>query len=517
MNILDYKKLNNDEKLLLINKIKYLYITLNKSKNVIVDDLNINSKLLNKILKENNILKSKEMINKSKSDGKIKAYLEKPEIKNKIKQTKLERYGNENYNNREKFKETLNNNPQIVEHMIDNIKQTFLKKYGTEIPMQLESVKNKFKQTCLKKYGVENPYQSKVIKEKIKQNLIENYGVDNISKSAIWKNKFKEKTLKSNFKINRLNKINQTCREKYDIEWPCQLPQCINKSNSISKINQKFASLLEENNISFEQEFVLGNRKFDFKIENMLIEIDPSYTHNSTIGCGFNGHYENPLSKNYHLEKSKLAIKNGFFCIHVFDWDNWNKVINLLLSKKIVYAKNCELKEVSKKECDKFLNFYHLQNTCNGQKVKYGLYYNNELVQIMTFGKPRYNKNYEWELLRLCSNKDYKIVGGSEKLFKNFIRHYNPQSIISYCDNSKFSGEVYKRLEMILLSKGSPSCNWSKGKEKITNNLLMQRGYDQLFNANYGKGTPNRNLMIQNGWVEVYDCGQSSYIWNNKE
>ena len=202
------------------------------------------------------------MINKSKSDGKIKTYLEKPEIKNKIKQTKLERYGNENYNNREKFKETLNNNPQIVEHMIDNIKQTFLKKYGTEIPMQLESVKNKFKQTCLKKYGVENPYQSKVIKEKIKQNLIENYGVDNISKSAIWKNKFKEKTLKSNFKINRLNKINQTCREKYDIEWPCQLPQCINKSNSISKINQKFASLLEENNISFEQEFVLGNRKF---------------------------------------------------------------------------------------------------------------------------------------------------------------------------------------------------------------------------------------------------------------
>ena len=41
MNILDYKKLNNDEKLLLINKIKYLYITLNKSKSTIVDDLNI--------------------------------------------------------------------------------------------------------------------------------------------------------------------------------------------------------------------------------------------------------------------------------------------------------------------------------------------------------------------------------------------------------------------------------------------------------------------------------------------
>ena len=249
------------------------------------------------------------------------------------------------------------------------------------------------------------------------------------------------------------------------------------------------------------------------KIGNTLVEIDPTYTHSCVVNKkGYGG-----KDKRYHILKTIVANKSGFNCVHIWDWDNWNKVINLLLSKKIVYAKNCELKEVSKKECDKFLNFYHLQNTCNGQKVKYGLYYNNELVQIMTFGKPRYNKNYEWELLRLCSNKDYKIVGGSEKLFKKFIRHYNPQNIISYCDNSKFSGEVYKRLEMILLSKGSPSCNWSKGKEKITNNLLMQRGYDQLFNANYGKGTPNRNLMIQNGWVEVYDCGQSSYIWNNKE
>ena len=120
------------------------------------------------------------------------------------------------------------------------------------------------------------------------------------------------------------------CSDLYNNVENILLQTLINKSNSISKINQKFASLLEENNISFEQEFVLGNRKFDFKIENMLIEINPSYTHNSTIGCGFNGHYENPLSKNYHLEKSKLAIENGFFCIHVFDWDNWDKVINLL-------------------------------------------------------------------------------------------------------------------------------------------------------------------------------------------
>ena len=43
----------------------------------------------------------------------------------------------------------------------------------------------------------------------------------------------------------------------------------------------------------------------------------------------------------------------------------------------------------------------------------------------------------------------------------------------------------------------------------------MQRGYDQLFGASYGKGTSNKDLMIQNGWREVYDCGQSTWIMIN--
>ena len=97
------------------------------------------------------------------------------------------------------------------------------------------------------------------------------------------------------------------------------------------------------------------------------------------------------------------------------------------------------------------------------------------------------------------------------KFVKYFIKNYSPKSIISYCDNSKFSGNVYNKIGMSLISKGSPQCHWSKDKKQITQNLLNQRGFDQLFGTNYGKGTSNRELMIQNGWSEVYDCGQSSY------
>ena len=131
----------------------------------------------------------------------------------------------------------------------------------------------------------------------------------------------------------------------------------------------------------------------------------------------------------------------------------------------------------------------------------------------MTFGKPRYNKHYQYELIRYCSC--YNIIGGAEKLFKHFIKDYSPTSIISYCDNSKFSGKVYNQLGFDLIDYGKPSKHWYniKTNQHITDNLLRQRGFDQLFGTNYGKGTSNEELMKLHDFVEVYDCGQSKYVW----
>ncbi len=416
---------------------------------------------------------------------------QREDVKKQIKQTKLERYGDENYRNDEK------------------IKQTCIEKYGTESPYASNEIKEKIKQTNLERYGSVSPFGNKNIFKKGEETKIKRYGNKTYNNSE----KGKQTKIQKYGSLQNIEKINQTCQEKYGIAWPCQLPQCVNKSNSISKINLKFAKLLISLNIEFEQEFVLNDKKYDFKIENILVELNPTYTHNSTKGCGFNGHYENPLNKNYHLEKYMIAKENGFRCIHIWDWDDVCKVINLLLPKQKIYARKLELREVSKKECDKFLNLYHLQNTCRGQMVRYGLYKDNQLIQIMTFGKPRYNKNYEWELLRLCTHKDYKIVGGSERLWKHFLREQNPKNVISYCDNSKFSGEVYGHLGMKLKEAQQPSCNWSKGKQRITQNLLNQRGADRLIGTNYGKGTSNRDIMIENKWLEVYDCGQNVWIY----
>lgn len=324
-------------------------------------------------------------------------------------------------------------------------------------------------------------------------------------------------------------KHKNTCQAKYGVDWSCLTSMCQEKKeSSISKVNIEFAKLLDKNNIRYEMEWldVKYSRHYDFYLPNndVLIEINPSYTH-SLLGNAYQGYKLTEKEINYkkwqHLNRTQDIDKR---VIHVWDWDNWDKIIDLVKTKTKLYARNLQLKVIyNTEEIKVFLNKYHLQGNCRCKIFNVGLYQSNELIQVMIFGKPRYNKNYEWELLRLCTHSDYIVVGGAERLFKYFITNCNPESVISYCDYSKFTGDVYLKLGFNYDKLTYPSKNWSKSNKKITDNLLRQRGFDQLIGSKlnppeiYGKGTNNEQLMLQHGWLPVYDCGQKVFIYNESE
>lgn len=443
---------------------------------------------------------------KSKNNGKYND-------EEKLKKNNLEKYGVEWSIQREEVQ--------------NKIKDTMIEKYGVKSAWESEEVINKRKQNWIEKYGVDNPAKVKQVIEQIKETNKTRYGADNPMKNK----QILEKALKTNkerygkqylMQVPKLKDLaKEKCIEKYGVEYNCLTDNCIqNQGNTISKINQNFSNLLNNVGLDTEYEFLLSLKRYDIHIlnTNILIEINPAYTHNVTRGPYFRGKYTSPIDKDYHINKTITAEENNYHCIHIWDWDNLDKVINMLKLKENLYARNLEIKGLNKHEANEFLNKYHLQNKCNGNIINLGLYKDNELIQLMTFGKPRYNKNYEYELLRLCTHKDYKVVGGSEKLFKFFIKTYNPKSVISYCDNSKFTGDVYKKLGFTLSSYGKPSKHWYNimTERHITDNLLKQRGFDQLLGKEYGtfgKGVSNKELMLQRGFMEVYDCGQSTWIY----
>ena len=214
-------------------------------------------------------------------------------------------------------------------------------------------------------------------------------------------------------------------------------------------------------------------------------------------------------SKDLETFLSGISFNN----IIVRPWDNYQKVFNQFMSKQIVYARTCDIKQVSALDAKQFLNQYHYQGSTKTSVLNLGLYYNSELVELMTFGKPRYNKNYEWELLRLCTKYNYSVIGGASKLFANFEGLTKPRSIISYCDMDKFTGAVYDKLGFTKLSQQS-STHWYSfyDRQHITDNLLRQYGADKLLGTNYGKGTDNQAILQYHGYIAIKDNGQSTYI-----
>lgn len=188
----------------------------------------------------------------------------------------------------------------------------------------------------------------------------------------------------------------------------------------------------------------------------------------------------------------------------------------MIIPRDRIYARQCSVVTVSVEDSRLFLDAYHFQNYARSE-IRLGLEYNGKLVSIMTFGKPRYNSNYEYELIRYCSCLD--VIGGAERLFKHFIRRYNPSSVISYCDDSKFNGNTYLKLGFVYTNT-SIGKHWVsiKNGKHITDNLLRQRGFDQLLGKEYGyygTGTSNEQLMLEHGFVEIFDAGQSTYVWKN--
>ena len=447
------------------------------------------------------------------------------EVKAKIQKTNLERYGHECSAQSEVVKE--------------KIKATNLKKYGVEYSFQAEVVKEKIKATSLERYGVDNPSKSDIIKGRIvksnRRNLgvdypmqskdvldkyrvtsLQKYGTEYPNQSEIVKSKIDASTLE-HYGVNRACKLDEfkkkivdTNRERYGVDYTCLLYSGKLKGND-SSYNRDFAELLDSNNIKYEREFLLQKYSYDFKVGNILVEINPTATHNTH----FNPYGKNRIDTNYHKNKSNLAKDSGYSVIHVFDWDDIDKVVQLLRDRETVYARKCEVIFVNEVDANKYLDTYHLQGTCRCQKFRLGLYYDNKLVSLMTFGKSRFNKNCEYELLRYCSH--YNVVGGAEKLFKHFVDNYKPNSIVSYCDTSKFSGKVYDMLGFKYVKTNSPRKHWYSWKEKrhITDGLLLSQGYDRLFKENHGKGTSNEELILARGYLPVYDCGQSTYIWRS--
>lgn len=409
------------------------------------------------------------------------------------------------------------------------IKNTHLKNIGVEYPTQSYKVIKKRKDNFLKKYGVDNPAKLIEVKEKKKKRSLELYGVINPSQKHIQKEVltfFEDKeNLRKLYEDDKLSSV--YIANKFGVS----------SSYVLLKLKEYNIPTREYGNSGYETELRDYITSLGFQPEKrrkILLsgkEID-IYLPAKQIGIEFNGvywHQEGVLKKygkngkRYHLDKTEEAESLGIRLIHIYE-DDWiykkdivkNKLLQILhLEKLVYYARKCNLKEISFKEASNFLNTYHLQGSCFSS-VNLGLFYNEKLIAVMTFGKFRkaLGQNIiedEYELLRYCSLG--RVVGGASKLFYYFLKKYKPKKIISYADRhwtSTITCNMYDKLGFRKVSNGRPNY-WYVINDKRIHRFHFRKSELHKKLKIFDSNLSEYENMLNNGYDRIWGCGSIKY------
>jgi hypothetical protein len=449
--------------------------------------------------------------------------LQNKDIRNKIKETNLERWGvDHNFKSpitREKIKETLLknwgvDNPSKSDEIKDKKRDTCIKNWGVDNPNKSEVIKEKKKETNLERLGVEFPMQNKEVRDKSKKTLLEKYGVEHNSKLYF---------VKESMKINNLEKwgVEYTLQskeirdkiEKTNLEkWGSNTSRNndkFRKNNFIISKDKNYIKYLGENSSLFScvegHEFEIISSNYHSRISSNLplctvcypigdsisikeeelykfissvydgeviqsyrdgLEID-IYLPDLKLGFEFNGlywHSEKYKSRNYHIDKTNFFKEKGIRIIHIWE-DDWDFNRDILESQIInwigstpnkIFARKCSVRILD--SVSNFLNNNHIQGV-DKSSLKLGLYYNDELVSVMTFDRFEGRTKMEeggWNLSRFCNKRGFNIVGGASKLLNYFIKNWNPTRIVSYADRDWSDGGLYYQLGFSMIKESKP-------------------------------------------------------------
>lgn len=298
---------------------------------------------------------------------------------------------------------------------------------------------------------------------------------------------------------------------------------CANGSFIESKINGWLSSI----NPSIR--FIHAYRVLHMS-NNTNLEID-LYCKELNLGIEYNGSvYHASLNslykdkpKNYHRDKFLQAKKQGIHLINIFDVDwqnNQEKIKNylkdLLVPPIKLYARNCNIQQITKEEAMKFFELYHLQGKTNSSTINYGLFYQDNLISVMGFGNIRYHKKSdEYELYRYCVKSGYTILGGAQKLLKHFESDYSPKILVSYSDNDYFTGKIYEQLGFTLVKQCPVSYFWFYQNQEIKREACQVKKLKIKYPELYEKAQSAKNkedfIMTELGARKVYRAGNTRW------
>lgn len=367
--------------------------------------------------------------------------------------------------------------------------------------LQSEEFKIQIKKTNLEKHGNENAMLVQSIVDKQKQTLLYKYGVDNIMKYSDTAKKAAQKM--------KQTKIDKGIIKIYDgksrPDWAKEIgfsrsqfgklvvaygiDEAIKMQPFKTKLEKTFEDFLQEYNINYISQFRIDRKIADFKIDNLLIEVDGLYWHSDAA----------KIDINYHINKKTAYENSGYDSLFFREDEIRDKfeivksmVLNRLNRSTKIFARKCKVDKIDDKAANIYFETNHLMG--KGRGTSYVLSLNDSVVAALRLKR---NKNNDYEISRFCNSKFLTVTGAFSKLLSFAIKDKKPDSIMTFIDKRYGKGNYLKSLGFSYVHI-YPSFRWTDGWETF---------HRLKFPGNSGY---NQNLF------KLYDCGQAKYILSLK-
>ncbi len=216
--------------------------------------------------------------------------------------------------------------------------------------------------------------------------------------------------------------------------------------------------------------------------------------------------------RKYHLDKTNGCEEKGIQLLHIFEdeWVQKQEIVKSIIKSKLglitnrIYARDTEVKSVTNDIAYSFLFDNHLQVPISCEHYL-GLYYQDALVYLIGISKPRFNKDYQYELVRSCPLININVVGGFSKLIKYAVQALSISTMISYVDRRYFTGKGYK--DWTFLRSIDPNYFYTKGYKRESRVKYQKHKLAKLFSTTYDANLTEWKIMQLNGFDRIWDCG----------
>lgn len=289
------------------------------------------------------------------------------------------------------------------------------------------------------------------------------------------------------------------------------------KSRGVSSYELGIRDVINKNYtgpIRYNDKTVIYPQEIDIYLPelNLGIEVNGITYHSECIGG---------KDRSYHLSKHNKCEQLGIHLVQIWgcEWENnqdivKSRLISLLGKNKVIHARKCSVVELSNQQSKEFFESNHLQGYTI-QSVCYGLVFDGNIVAAMSFGTNRFGGDEQYELLRYCNVVYHNVIGGAGKLFKHFVKQFDPEGVISYSTVRWNTGNLYTNLGFELISRSAPGYYYfhTNNANKIFHRVQFQKHKLESKLESFDPNLTEFQNMINNGFDRIWDCGNDVFVW----